>query len=246
MESNPNGNIEEITSQGDLEATTDMPSEETTKTEEAKLPENVTDRTRKEFDKLLKMNKELASRVKELETTKPEFKSEVSASDMGDYIDEDGNVDIAKLNADLKAIRNQSLEARALAEDAKTTIELERALSKHPYLDPSNSDYDQNFNELVKDRIARLKLEGKNASLSQVADEVLKIYRPMNFETKQTEQALEEYKKTQVAKAVQGTVSGGRNIRTEETVENLRQKMYSKDEQTRLSALAERMKRAGL
>ena len=166
-----------------------MPTSENISQESGSLPDNASERTKKEFEKLLNYNKELKAKVKELESLKQKQESDVSnfkagfetESDPSDYIDEDGNVDIARLNRDLRFLKSNALEAKALAEDAKNTIEVEKAVTKHPYLNPASNDYDIQFSELVKDRIARLKLEGKNITLADAADEVLKVYKPANY-----------------------------------------------------------------
>jgi len=237
----------------DVASSGNLPDQQTTTQGEPNLPENAAERTRKEFEKLLASNKELKAKLKELETkkqvdVKPEsfdFSSNIS-DDMGDYVDEEGNVLIDKLNKDLKSLKMSALEAKALAEDAKNTIEVEKAVTKHPYLDPANEDYDPQFVELVKDRLARLQLEGRNASLSMAADEVLRVYKPMNATLKEREDAVSEYKKTQVAKAQVGNVNTGRNIRVDMTSEDLKRKLYSYSDTDRSFAIQERLKKIGL
>lgn len=239
----------------DVASSGNLPDQEISTQEDPKLPEHAAERTRKEFEKLLASNKELKAKLKELETKKQADNSSTRnvfedsstlSEDMGDYVDEEGNVLIDKLNKDLKTLKMSALEAKALAEDAKNTIEVEKAVTKHPYLDPANVDYDPQFVELVKDRLARLQLEGKNASLSLAADEVLKVYRPMNATLKEKEEAVTEYKKTQVAKAQVGAVNAGRNIRVDTTVEDLKRKLYSHNSADRSSAIQERLKGIGL
>jgi hypothetical protein len=237
----------------DVASSGNLPDQETTTQGEPNLPEHAAERTRKEFEKLLASNKELKAKLKELETkkqadVKPNVfdNSSTLSEDMGDYVDEEGNVLIDKLNKDLKSLRMSALEAKALAEDAKNTIEVEKAVTKHPYLDPANVDYDPQFVELVKDRLARLQLEGKNTSLSLAADEVLRVYKPMNATLKEREDAVSEYKKTQVAKAQVGTVNTGKNVRVDFTSEDLKQKLYSYNENDRSFAIRERLKRIGL
>ena len=254
MDQNPNGTMDNLEVQEvDVASSGNLPDQEKTTQEEPNLPEHAAERTRKEFEKLLASNKELKAKLKELEVKKQaEVKTEVSnyssniSEDMGDYVDEEGNVLIDKLNQDLKSLKMSALEAKALAEDAKNTIEVEKAVTKHPYLDPANTDYDPQFVELVKDRLARLQLEGKNASLSMAADEVLRVYKPMNATLKEREDAVSEYKKTQVAKAQVGLVSTGKNIRTDFTAEDLKQKMYSFNSNDRSFAIQERLKKIGL
>jgi hypothetical protein len=254
MDTNPNGTMDNLEVQEvDVASSGNLPDQQTTTQEEPNLPENAAERTRKEFEKLLASNKELKAKLKELETkkqadVKPEsfdFSSNIS-DDMGDYVDEEGNVLIDKLNKDLKSLKMSALEAKALAEDAKNTIEVEKAVTKHPYLDPANADYDPQFVELVKDRLARLQLEGKNASLSMAADEVLRVYKPMNATLKEREEAVSEYKKTQVAKAQVGSVNTGKNIRVDMTTEDLKAKLYSYNEKDRNFAIQERLKKIGL
>jgi hypothetical protein len=254
MDTNPNGTMDNLVVQEvDVASSGNLPDQETTTKGEPNLPENAAERTRKEFEKLLASNKELKAKLKELEVKKQaEVKTEVSnyssniSEDMGDYVDEEGNVLIDKLNQDLKSLKMSALEAKALAEDAKNTIEVEKAVTKHPYLDPANTDYDPQFVELVKDRLARLQLEGKNASLSMAADEVLRVYKPMNATLKEREDAVSEYKKTQVAKAQVGSVNSGRNIRVDQSIEDLKQKLYSFNSNDRSFAIQERLKKIGL
>lgn len=238
----------------DVASSGNLPDQEISTQEEPKLPEHAAERTRKEFEKLLASNKELKAKLKELEVKKQaevrtenvfDYSSNIS-EDMGDYVDEEGNVLIDKLNKDLKSLKMSALEAKALAEDAKNTIEVEKAVTKHPYLDPANVDYDPQFVELVKDRLARLQLEGKNASLSLAADEVLRVYKPMNATLKEKEEAVTEYKKNQVAKAQVGAVNAGRNVRVDTTIEDLKRKLYSHNSADRSSAIQERLKGIGL
>lgn len=240
----------------EIQTPSELPTEETQSQQENSLPENAAERTRKEFEKLLTSNKELKARLKELESVKQPDSSNTKSSvfdnsssiseDMGDYVDEEGNVLIDKLNKDLRALKLSALEAKALAEDAKNTIEVEKAVSKHPYLDPASSEYDPQFTELVKDRMARHQLEGKSSSLSFAADEVLKVYKPANSSLKEKEEAIAEYKKSQVAKAQVGAVNTGRNIRVDQTTEDLKRKMYSYNSADRSSAIQERLKNIGL
>jgi hypothetical protein len=254
MEEIQNGNMDNLEVQEvDVASSGNLPDQEISTQEEPKLPEHAAERTRKEFEKLLASNKELKAKLKELEVKKQaDVRTEVSdfsstlSEDMGDYVDEEGNVLIDKLNKDLKSLKMSALEAKALAEDAKNTIEVEKAVTKHPYLDPANEDFDPQFVELVKDRLARLQLEGKNASLSMAADEVLRVYKPMNATLKEREDAVSEYKKAQVAKAQVGSVNSGRNIRVDQTIEDLKQKLYSYNSNDRSFAIQERLKKIGL
>ena len=260
MESNPNGiyQDESVLQGNENDTATELPADGTQSQEQDyKLPENAAERTRKEFEKLLNSNKELKARLKEVESVTKSNSSDTKTSvsgyssselsaDMEDYVDEEGNVLIDKLNKDLKALKLNALEAKALAEEAKNTIEVEKAVSKHPYLDPGHEEFDPQFAELVKDRMARLRLEGKDVSLHKAADEVLKVYKPINSSLKDKEEAIAEYKKSQVAKAQVGAVNSGRNVRIDQSLEDLKQKMYSHNTADRSFAIQERLKQIGL
>lgn len=244
---NPNG-IELEQTSNSVDATNQELPTDVQQTEDNSLPDNATERTKKEFSKLLSYNKELKKKIEELENIQSKVKTaDASLShDPNDYIDDDGNIDIARLNADLRAMKSYVLEAKALAENANQNIEVEKAVVKHPYLDPASESYDPQFSELVKDRLARLKLEGKDVSLSKVADEVSKVYRPQNSKVADTEQALNDFKKSQVNKANVGAINTGRNVRVDETINDLRKVMYGNDPDARDRAIQQRLKNLGL
>lgn len=221
------------------------------------LPENSNDRTKEQFSKLLQRNKELNEKLKNFENSRknePEapayasvyetFKNDpfsmVTQQD-DNYIDEDGNVDIEKLNKDLKALKVSALEARRLAEQAREEIEVREAHAKHPYLDPQSSEFDQAFFDLVKDRVLSKRFyEGKNIPLSKIADEVVNFYKPRGYEKKESEKAVAEYKKSQQQILTNAPVSSNTARRVENRdVDDLRAKTQQGDK----DALAERLRR---
>ena len=262
-ELNPIG-TQEQEAQGDVQTTTqDLPpvNQEEQGQEDFSLPETSNDRTKEQFNKLLQSNKELKEKLAQVESNRnsePQiaygsvyetFKSNPVVQPVADvqdtdYITADGEVDIEKLNADLKALKVSALEARRLAEQAREEIEVREAHIKHPYLDPQSPEFDPNFFELVKDRIIRQKYyEGKNSSLSNVADQVLSFYRPSSMSKKQAEKANEEFKKAQQQVASNTPLSSSTPRRQEvKNIDDLRARTQRGDS----SALRERLKALGI
>jgi hypothetical protein len=247
--------------QGDVQTTPqELPTvnqEEQVLEDDFSLSESANDRTKEQFQKLLQRNKELNEKLKTFETSKknePEapayasvyetFKTDpfaMGTSQEVDYIDEDGNVDIEKLNKDLKALKVSALEARRLAEQAREDIEVREAHAKHPYLDPQSSEFDPAFFDLVKDRVLSKRFyEGKNIPLIKIADEVISFYKPKGSEKKDGEKAVAEYKKSQQQILTNAPVSSNTARRVEQSdVEDLRERTLKGDKE----ALAKRLSR---
>lgn len=261
-ELNPTGTIEHE-AQGDVQNNPqDLPTsnqEEQGSEQEYQL-DTSNDRTKEQFQKLLQSNKELKERLAQVESNKNSepviaygsvyetFKSNpaTAQSDVQDtdYVNADGEVDIEKLNADLKALKVSALEARRLAEQAREEIEVREAHAKHPYLDPQNPNFDPNFFELVKDRVLRHRYyEGKNMPLSNVADQVLSFYKPNGMAKKETEKAVEEFKKAQQQVVTNAPISSSTGRRQEGTnIDDLRARTQKGDS----SALRARLKALGI
>lgn len=226
-------------------------------TEDFSLPETSNDRTKEQFNKLLQRNKELNEKLKNLETsskTEPEVPAYTSVYETiksdpfggvtqqeSDYIDEDGTVDIEKLNKDLKALKVSALEARRLAEQAREEVEVREAHMKHPYLDPQSSDFDPNFFELVKDRVIRQRYyENKQTSLKNVADQVLSFYKPKSLALKEKEQVVAEFQKSQQQIVNNAPITSSTGRRQEATnIDDLRERTRKGDK----DALLERLRR---
>jgi hypothetical protein len=260
-ELNPIG-TNDLNSQGDVQINpADLPSLNELGQEsvaEFALPEDSNSRTKEQFEKLLKRNKELNEKIVSLEKeTKTEnkpsynsvydsFKSDKNAqiNPESDYVTEDGEVDIQKLNADLKALKVSALEARRLAEQAREEVEAKEAHMKHPYLNPTHKEFDPHFFEFVKDRVLRQKYhEGKNITLTEVADQVLSFYKPSTVVKKENERIEMESKKTQNQILSNAPVSAS-NGRREPTVDlnDLRNKTLNGSQ----SALDARLKLLGI
>lgn len=262
-ELNPQG-TQELEAQGDVQNNLqDLPSEnqEEQGSEDFSLPENSNDRTKEQFNKLLQSNKELKEKLAQIESTKNSeppiaygsvyetFKGNPVVQPVADvqdtdYITADGEVDIEKLNADLKALKVSALEARRLAEQAREEIEVREAHAKHPYLDPQNPAFDPNFFELVKDRVIRQRYyEGKNLPLTSIADQVISFYKPSGMSKKEAEKAVEEFKKAQQQVKSNAPISSSTGRRQEgQTLDDLRARTQKGDS----SALRERLKALGI
>jgi hypothetical protein len=259
-ELNPNNGTQEI---GELETMSELPTEEMSNAgseEDFSLPENSNDRTKEQFSKLLQSNKELNQSNKELmdklqqleslkqtdknayssvyETFKSDPFSAVTTQDY-EYVDENGDVDIERLNKDLKELKMSTLEAKRLAEQAREDVEIREAHMKHPYLDPQNQNFDPQFFELVKDRVLRQKFyEKKNIPLVDVANQVFSFYKP---NVKSNAKSVEEQKKVQQQVTQNAPISSSTGRRQEgpnlEDLKNRTMKGDSRAIQERLKAL---------
>lgn len=257
-ELNPSINgTNEINSQGYDLPVSDLPTDEMSQLEDYSI-ETSNERTKEQFNKLVQRNKELNEKVQQLEKIKNSdpvaygsvydtFKSDpfagIPSSDT-DYVDEEGNVDIKKLNADIKAAKMSALEAKRLAEQAREEYEIREAHMKHPYLDPQNTEFDPAFFELVKDRVLRQRYyEGKNVPLSKIADEVFNYYRPKAINQSEQKKAVDEYKKTQSQITNNAPISSSTGRRQEGTnLDDLRTRTQQGD----LNAVRERLKALGI
>lgn len=260
-ELNPQLGMNEQVAQGEFETPTDLPAVESqTKSsdQDFSLPENSNDRTKEQFQKLLQSNKELKEQLQKLASTKnsepnpygsvyDSIKSDsvqgnTSASDS--YVDEEGNVDIAKLNKDLMEAKNSALEAKALAQKAREDLEVREAHMKHTYLNPQSSEFDPTFFELVKDRVLRQKFyENKTVSLGEVADQVISFYKPSSIKSAESAKAIEDYKKAQSQIANNAPLSNSNRARQEGTnLDDLRARTRTGDSR----AIIERLKNIGI
>lgn len=256
---NPQGMIEQE-AQGEFETPTDLPTVEsqTESSAEDYQLDTSNDRTKEQFQKLLQSNKELKEQLQKLASNKNSepnpygsvYDSIKSDSVQGNttssdsYVDEDGNVDIAKLNKDLKEAKMSALEAKALAQKAREDLEVREAHMKHPYLNPQSSEFDPTFFELVKDRVLRQKFyENKTVSLGEVADQVVNFYTPSSKKSAESAKAIEDYKKAQSQIANNAPLSNSnRNRQDGPSLDDLRARTRLGDSK----ALIERLKNIGI
>jgi len=256
---NPQG-TQELDAQGQLDSLTDLPTEQNNLTgsdSEYQL-DTANDRTKEQFQKLLQSNKELKEKLSQLASTKnsesnaygsvyDSIKSDSvkeNTTSTEEYVDEDGNVNIAKLNKDLKEAKSSALEARALAQKAREDLEVREAHMKHPYLNPQSSEFDPTFFELVKDRTLRQKFyEGKETNLLDIADQVISFYTPSSKKSAESAKAIEDYKKAQSQIANNAPLSSSSRARQEgPNLDDLRARTRAGDSR----AILERLKNIGI
>jgi hypothetical protein len=259
-ELNPNQGTQELEAQGQLDTLTDLPTEQNnlTGSEEDYQLDTSNDRTKEQFQKLLQSNKELKEKLSQLASTKnsesntygsvydsiksDSVKENTTSTD--EYVDEEGNVNIAKLNKDLKEAKTSALEARALAQKAREDFEVREAHMKHPYLNPQSSEFDPTFFELVKDRTLRQKFyEGKETNLLDIADQVISFYTPSSKKSAESAKAIEDYKKAQSQIANNAPLSNSNRARQEgPNLDDLRARTRTGDSK----AIIERLKNIGI
>lgn len=230
------------------------PTQEETQTEEG-LPEGTKERTRKRFEQLNEKLKESQKRsvFDEFRVAQPQAPTQQPVNPKN-FVNENGEVDINGLN---QAI-NQAQQAGQMSyqqtqfimqqvQEIDRRIQERETYSKHQALDPKNEGYDVDFRDLVADRMARYWATGINKPLVEVADEVSRVYAKQQKETKVAKEAVEKYKETQERRQAEGPVEKGKGVARDETpVDELRQRMREGSGEERVSALAERLKRAGL
>lgn len=255
---NPQG-TQELEAQGQLDTLTDLPTEQNATSSEGEYQlDTSNDRTKEQFQKLLQSNKELKEQLQNLASNKnsdPVAYGSVyesiksgsvldNTSNSEEYVDEDGNVNIAKLNKDLKEAKTSALEARALAIKAREDLEVREAHMKHPYLNPQSPAFDATFFELVKDRTLRQKFyEGKETNLVDIADQVISFYKPSSMKTDESNKAVEDFKKAQSQIANNAPLSNSsRNRQDGPNLEDLRTRTRSGDSK----AILERLKNIGI
>lgn len=245
-----------------------------TPNEDLDLPDGVTQRTKEQFDKLKKRLSDAESKLK----TTPPPSSDNSVFDsfrapqdvpMGQpmealpflnqqqvgaiqqqFIDEEGNVDIAGVNRALleaNEVARQALIRAKQSEDKFTRFEenqqVKEAHTTHPDLDPQNPSFDPSLFDMVKDRLLRNMYEGRNQSLLEVTNEIKKVYKGSTNVAKVQEDAVEAYKQGQQNRD-QGPIENGRGAPREDVgnLEDLRRQTR----QGKAEALDERLKNLGV
>lgn len=220
--------------------------EEGTEKSEEGLPEDTSERTREQFEKLLERNREMSEKL--AKTEKREAKNALEdvfsglspqpapvapgvasqpQSVVDEYIDEQGNVDVRGLNAALQRANYTAQQAAQMAQQAviqaqkeAEQVQVREAHSKHPWLDPSADEFDEESYELVKDRLMRNWAEGKQIRLVDIANQIAKKYRHKEAE-------IEEEPAVSKSKARASTTRAGKGRKRESArvdVDELRQK----------------------
>lgn len=209
-------------------------------TDQDELPEDSSERTRNEFEKLKKANAELARKLEEKErkekygnsvydfgnTQKEDAQLDLSKFQnltqqqvdnvAQDFVDADGNVDIAGLNSALRTANQRAENAENSVKQVVQSIQqneqqrqLEEAYKEADWLDPQSDAFDETRYNLVRDRLTRYYGSGQKPRLLNVVREVeedlSKFSNPTVTKEQQT-QAVKDYKEKQTAKAQASSV----------------------------------------
>lgn len=166
------------------------------------------------------------------------------------YTDQSGTVDIEKYDAAMtqyhQTMQMGSRQAIQTAQQTERRIQERDAYSKYPELNPMADNHDDDFKQLVADRLARNWASGINKSLVEVADDVSRVYAKRQTEQAVAKKAVEQYKEAQINRN-QGPIEKGNGTgRQDVTDQKLKEISLKGSEDQRTAALAERLKRSKL
>jgi hypothetical protein len=177
-----------------------MPTHEQPTESQPQLPEDASERTRQEFEKLKAKNKELADKLAQKEQVaqiQPEYNSVLDelnprldgpsnlmpgqVEDITKSLtDKDGYIDADLLNKTLQEANERAKQAEEKAKRAEErmerfeeTQEVQRTHSAFPQLDPYNPNFDRRFYELTKNEVIGQMMQGKKdymAAAKRVAE----------------------------------------------------------------------------
>lgn len=188
------------------------------------LPDEVSERTKQEFEKLKEHNRILAQeleRVKQPQVPKtsvfdqfkpqvinPVLDSNVLNQKQGDaidksFVDADGYVDPVLLNNVLTQAEKRAEKAEEVARQAQLAVQnfeitntQKTVFGQYPELDPNNEKFDPVFNERVRNQIIGQLMSGHKEDFLAAANQVFQLFpKTAEVETAQ-KQAVQEYKET--------------------------------------------------
>lgn len=168
------------------------------------------------------------------------------------FVDQEGNVDIAGLNRALTEANQRAFDAFQRVQNleqkmarVEQTDQVREAHAKFPDIDPTRKDtFNPKLYEAVRDRLVRNLMDGKAQKLSEVVEQVKETYFSAPVAEQVKQQAVEEYKKTQEARN-QGPFEGGRPRVSDSDLGELR-KQTRQGGQRGDEALSKRLKALGL
>lgn len=230
-------------------------SEEPTDDTNLELPdEGVSERTRKEFEKLkeqLRLEKQKNSQPKAasvMEELYPSYIPQPLPQNQSneDVFTESGEVDIALLNKTLKEANDRAMRAEQLANEVREqsrrfeeTQAVKQVHKEFPELDPSNPAFDSRFYELVKNDLIGQMMNGKQ-NIREAAVKVTEFYKPGKSVNEVQSQAVEEYKRNISQKEHASSISSSKSVSSTD-LEELRSKTRLGDK----DALYARLKAIG-
>lgn len=260
--------------EGNQEVSLPETEQKPTETEEVgALPEGVSERTRKEFEKLKAHNKELSDKLRGYEVNDygdvfnslrgpkastpevdlrafPNLNQQQVESISNKFVDEYGNVDVeafnralASANATAKQAATEAREAREQLRRMEEERQAREAHSAYPQLDPKSPNFDPEFFEAVRDRLVANMYQGRQENLVDAAAKVSKFYKSETIVNKAKEQAINEFKEAEETKRQASRAPQGKPAATPAVNVDDLRARISRGDET---ALAERMKLAGL
>lgn len=210
---------------------------------------DLSDRTKKEFEKLKDSNRRLKEQLDVLSKSSVGnsvydsigYGQAASATgrpvDATQFVDQTGNVDIIGLNHALLEAGKSAHEAKAIAEDLRKREDarmVSDAHSKHPWLDPRSDEFDSTGYELVRDRLVSGFARGQNLPLTSVADAVLGFYTPESLKRAEAQQGTR-------ARKAQASSTGATSQNRAADASKL-QKLKEESKKGNLAALDERIR----
>lgn len=178
----------------------------------AELPEDVSERTRQEFEKLKAHNKEMAEKLKSLEpkgsvfdSLRPQMQAQSQAfgnltpQQVGDisqrFTDQEGYLDENALSKALKDANDRAARAEVAAQQSRDAIrqfeekeQVRNTHSKFPQLDQNSDSYDPRFFELVRNEMVGQMMRGEQDYL-KAAEKVSMILNGKPVEKKPDQKA---------------------------------------------------------
>lgn len=217
-----------------------LTSEKPAETEEVSenLPEDASDRTREQFEKLKQSNKEMAERLRQLETSQAPtesvldsltpkqatqtpviegFSPQQTQDAFDKLVDSNGYVDLALLKSTMAESRKRAEEATKTANAALQELQqytkndqTRQTHAKYPELDPSSKSFDPNFYRLVKNELIGQMTQGRQ-NFMEAADEMAKFYQ-LKRSSSDTQKIVE--KKEEQVRQINTTGTGSRANQT--------------------------------
>lgn len=256
---------EEIQEESQLE--TEQPQDQTEDSQpqedELELPADAKEKTKERFDKLRNRLNETEEKLErksvfdEFKLENPNLPQVPQGVDLNQFVQEDGTVDITGMNnAVNQAIQTgqmgyqQAQRAQEYMQKMDQRIQEAEAYQAHENLNPNADTFDEEFRDLVADRLVRNYIQTQKTgaepmTLREAADQVSKVYRTTTPK-KEVKEAVEKYKQSREARD-QGPISQGRGAPEEEAdIEKLRDISRRGSREDQQAAMIARLKKAGL
>lgn len=183
------------------------------------LPDGVSERTAEQFDKLKQRLHEAELKLKSQDQPKgnsvfddlrPPVPVQVETPNLSEtqvteiknrFTDDNGFVDVARLEAALTDAENRAKNAEAKVQQVENRVQrfeestqVREVHTVYPTLDPHSSQYDPGFYELVKNELVGQLLKGETQDFMKAAKKMAQFYQPKADVTTERKQAVEEYK----------------------------------------------------